>query len=248
MIQQTNYTIPIIAIIVLVLVVGACIYFKMRENISLEDYDDEALQKMANSWQTILNMLMVHVAMELRLGDLDKISEKDILVDQIAPNLHKATITVEDYIVYIHCDWMSNRIAVTVFKRNDFGRAFEKTKTFALRHGHLNEKKVVTFLNDCYVKSMINSRSIDNLEEFVISTAKVVANEASLEAITEELTYRTIMSPTKLLKNKKSAAAMEMKIYLYAYLLKAHTKLLVDIAQQIQLKEQGQQPPQDPQQ
>lgn len=247
MIQQTNYTIPIIAIIVLVLVVGGCIYFKMRENISLEDYDDEALQKMAQAWQTVLNMLLGHIALELRLGDVNQITEKDFVVDQVAPNKHKAMLTVEDYIIYIYCDWMPGDIVITVFKRNDFGTAFSDSKKFKIKNGSINDKKLVKFLNNCYVQSTLDSRTVDDLEEQVIVIAKTVANEADIKDITHELIFRTLMTPTKLLKNKRSAAAMEMKIYLYAYLLKTHTQQLLDVAKEIQL-ETNPNADQDPQQ
>lgn len=236
---NANSAAPFIAIMIVSVVIGIIAYLRFQHrhtDVKLEDYDDEALQKMAQAWQTVLNMLLGHIALELRLGDVNQITEKDFVVDQVAPNKHKAMLTVEDYIIYIYCDWMPGDIVITVFKRNDFGTAFSDSKKFKIKNGSLDDKKLVKFLNNCYVQSTLDSRTVDDLEEQVIVIAKTVANEADIKDITHELIFRTLMTPTKLLKNKRSAAAMEMKVYLYAYLLKTHTQQLLDIAKEIQLE------------
>lgn len=230
----------IIVLLVAVLLVFVIWFWPKLTNKSptadFDEFDDETLDKVAASWSRNLQMVTEHICSELGLMPINEVTEENFAVDTVAPNVHKAILTCDDYLITIICNWPNNFIKISIFKRSIEDKPFQAYKVFKLTNGALPDAKIVKWLDRCAYKIHYQSLTKVEMEKTAIEHAAILAKGLSEEEVKQALIRGTLLiQPHQL--NKRSM--VEYKAEVYAYLLKFHKEeLLAEIHAMLEEDEQ----------
>lgn len=228
-----------VLIIALIFIIGILVVPKFLNLVPIEEFDefdDETLDKMAASWSRNLQMVTEHICSELGLMPINEVTEENFAVDTVAPNVHKAILACDDYLITIICNWPNNFIKISIFKRSIEDKPFQAYKVFKLTNGALPDAKIVKWLDRCAYKIHYQSLTKIEMEKTAIEHAAILAQGLSEEDVKHALIRGTLLiQPHQL--NKRSM--VEYKAEVYAYLLKFHKEeLLAEIHAMLEEDEQ----------
>ena len=223
-----DFVIVLLVAVLLVLVIW--FWPKLTNKSSTAEFDecdDETLDKVAASWSRNLQMITEHICSELGLMPINELTEENFAVDTVAPNVHKAILTCDDYLITTTCHWPDNFIKISIFKRTIEGTPFQACKVFKLTNGALPDAKIVKWLDRCAYKIHYQSLTKAEMEKTAIEHAAILAKGLTEEEVKQALIRGTLLiQPHQL--NKRSM--VEYKAEVYAYLLKFHKEdLLAEI-------------------
>ena len=189
-----------------------------------DDCDDETLNKVAASWSRNLQMVTEHICSELGLMPVQTLTEENFAVDTVAPNVHKAILTCDDYLITITCNWPDNLLKISIFKRTIEGTPFQACKTFKLNNGGLPNAKIVKWLDRCAYKIHYEALTKAEMEKTAIEHAAILAKGLTEEEVKQAFIRGTLLIPPHQM-NKRNM--VEYKAEVYAYLLKFHKEHLL---------------------
>ena len=200
-----------------------------------DDCDDETLDKVAASWSRNLQMVTEHICSELGLMPVNELTEENFAVDTVAPNVHKALLTCDDYLITTTCNWPGNWIKISIFKRTIEGTPFQACRVFRLHNGGLPDAKIVKWLDRCAYKIHYEALTKAEMEKTAIEHAAILAKGLTEEEVKQAFIRGTLLIPPHQM-NKRNM--VEYKAEVYAYLLKFHKEELLAEVNEMMKEEQ----------
>lgn len=214
----------LVALLLIVIILVRPKLFNKSPTADFDDCDDETLDKVAASWSRNLQMVTEHICSELGLMPVNELTEENFAVDTVAPNVHKALLTCDDYLITTTCNWPGNWIKISIFKRTIEGTPFQACKVFRLNNGGLPDAKIVKWLDRCAYKINYEALTKAEMEKTAIEHAAILAKGLTEEEVKQALIRGTLLIPPHQM-NKRNM--VEYKAEVYAYLLKFHKEELL---------------------